>query len=766
MTRRRFSLILSHSLSFSLSLSLVTLMVTWCYADNWFGLKTIPDPLVENTSRIVFTDPVATTNDNFILMGLEIVDGKMLKGGCNTDLFPWCEYTVPGDQGPKYPLSKRNWLSAQIAFMFENNLNALGPRCCFDDWYEEERYRKNAKDYYDYNTEVCAPPLPEEDEPYSSMGGSSTLVPVLVNKNIEDYHTNDPDTYPRPYYPFVSYLYISNPLTDEGSWMQLPDVFNDWFWQRSILRAFLILSDGVEPTGGWVYSEVDGEDVPFIDASGRLVVPGFWRCHQPSGLFDEKGLVCISLGFDTAWRWELENDDWIGNLRPWLRRILAQQHDENDEPPAPPGRTAFAQEMKDKYLAEASYVYEDAITAWNQNYSIPGYAIYYFLWDDVPEEERPTTTNDQVLERLDSTNGSFIVNRYPDYSENPPPEEPTFGQVLRTHTEDLGSYLSDEDAVAFMIAISEKFHEVAIDAVRYFDDHHLIFSENDNWESFDTFIDGGEVTHPILRSIAAARGSAEFFPDERIAGITSNLYSMIPEHIPGSEYDSYYDEFLFYDSAMRYIHETEGRIMPVLGGEFTAHADWEREFRHNWDYGGGQQRCPLGDKQLDPEGWMIYAPYPHGWDNHGNSCQEPREYHYTESGLLESWDTGSDVVHRGRGDDYNIATSMFLSPITLEVGGQDVDYNLFVGAFWYGLYDHQMDDGELDDKTENWGIIDPRMENPVENPELVTAIKARNGAFQQHVSGVEWNKHGLQHPVPAKEPCYDNEGGDCEEYHQ
>ena len=118
-------------------------------------------------------------------------------------------------------------------------------------------------------------------------------------------------------------------------------------------------------------------------------------------------------------------------------------------------------------------------------------------------------------------------------------------------------------------------------------------------------------------------------------------------------------------------------------------------------------------------------------------------------------------------DDYNIATSMFLSPITLDVGGQDVDYNLFVGAFWYGLYDHQMTDGDIDSGTENWGLLDPRMDDPVENPELIAAIKDRNGAFQQHISGEEWGKSGTQqYPVPVKEPCYDNENSDCVPYHE
>ena len=558
----------------------------------------------------------------------------------------------------------------------------------------------------------------------------------------------------------------------------VPDVFCEEFKRDAYLRAFLFISDGdPENHGRWFYS--DNPDLDYAEyntAKDSLEVPGFWKCHNPNGLCNEHALICYNLGFDVPWGWELKDMPcWIGERRPWIRILLGRNYNPEKEPKVPPARLKFAELMKDKYKSENNDDYNEAIAAWNYEYyddqTEEGFRIDYFCVNDCA-----TPGGDEVfLETIDSQVPPESIDPILDILPYYPPEDCTSeccngdGNALKNWLtgdwdSDLGYVLTNEDAGVFKVAISDEYHSIAIDAIRFFDENHLIFTENINWQAMRKV----DSKH-ILLSIANARGHK--FTGEDFDAITGQFYSKIPEDIPGDDtYHSYWDEFDYYRKCLDFVFNNSGRVMPVLNGEFTSHADWENEM----DYNMGIEpevdpKCPVLEVEIAEK--VCFAPIPHGVSQGENNCLNPNNYHYTESGLSDSWvDPDNGVEHLGRGDDYDIATSILLDPVTL--GG--TAYNLVLGNIYHGYYDHQYANGgkiqnpDSRKQTENWGILSPCMVAEPENApfqpyvEMTEAIKMRNGAFEENLSGSAWDGSdpGTYDTIPEKVPCYEG-GGDC-----
>lgn len=322
----------------------------------------------------------------------------------------------------------------------------------------------------------------------------------------------------------------------------------------------------------------------------------------------------------------------------------------------------------------------------------------------------------------------------------------------------------------FMVAVSDEYHATAIDAVRFFDENHMIFSENVNWEGI-----GEQYSKHILLSIARAEGYYHKGPNDVIAAITGQFYSLIPEEIPDDDrYHSYFDEFDEYKILVEHIYDNTDPhcIMPLLNGEFTIHADWEYEMDYNITVEPTDPaKCPVISESYGGVK-VCFAPFPHGIEDGINDCNNPRNYSYTETGLGDHWvNPENGVYHLGRGDDYDIATSILLDPVPL--GG--TNYNLVLGNIYHGLYDHQYAKGKKkggEDQrtsTHNWGILSPLLKtyNDPEDEqqpyaEMTEAIRVRNGAFEENISGNAWDGSdpGTYQVIPVKADCYEG-GGDC-----
>ena len=750
----------------------------------WFYIAEIVDPLIDppdpDLKRFILKVPDITdygndAGDNFMIFGCDLVNGEMFRDGCDEEgdgpgENPWCGY-YQDDQYP-YPDSKEAWTKAQVKFLFSHNINTIGSRSSFAGYSEQKWYNQNAELRYNQDG-TCDDP--EEGDFIYYNAGSSVLLHKVVNHYLPGEHSEDPDDYPHPFFPYTAYLYFSQPLKVEISLCMVPDVFSEEFERDAYFRAFLFISDGdPENHGRWYYSENPDLDYAEINAANdSLEVPGFWKCHNPNELCNERALICYNLGFDVPWGWDLKDTPcWIGERRPWIRVLLGRNYDDSKDPAVPPARHKFAELMRDYYKAKHNDDYNDAIAAWNygdplihdDGYALQGFGIDYFCIIDCDEP----TGEEVFLETIDSNvpESMIDITRYP--PDDCPPVEGSDDNDLRDWLtgdwdSDLGYVLTDEDAGVFKVAISDEYHSIAIDAIRFFDENHLIFSENINWEAMRE-----QDSEHIMLSIANARGHE--FTGEDFDAITGQFYSKIPEEIHGNDdYHSYKDEFGYYKDCLEFVFEESGRIMPVLNGEFTSHADWENEM----DYNMGIEpevdpKCPVlevagGEK-------VCFAPFPHGVSQGENNCLNPKNYHYTESGLSDSWvDPDNDVEHLGRGDDYDIATSILLDPVTL--GG--TDYNLVLGNIYHGYYDHQYENGKKKPspdsrkQTENWGILSPCMvavPDGEQQPylEMTDAIKMRNGPFEENLSGSAWDGSDpdTYETIPEKVPCYEG-GGDC-----
>ena len=532
--------------------------------------------------------------------------------------------------------------------MFARNQNILGAKGSFYP-HESLWHDKNALERFRYENCECGdepPPIYEH-----TNAGPSVNLHKVINAYITSYHNADPENFPRHYFPFMAYVYVTDPLyevnlkageEDDTGWYIVPDLWHDKFWTDVIERAFLVLSDGVEIEDRWSYSNVpiDGPYVSFHGGPDEnepvLVVPGHWRCHAPAGLCNYKELVAVSFGYDVPWTWRAPVPEWghITFQRPWLRALLAQKYDPGVDDPVPPARMVFVETMVELYGEEGE-------EQWNSAY--PDYQIDFWRLAD---DEEPDPVTKRYLETIDPTGGYGVQEnhyRYPDdcfpgdCGDGPPY---TFGNWLRLYDDDLGKKLSLRNAKSFTLEMTKRYHEVAIDAVRFFDPNHLIFSECDNWLSGS----GEGIYEPdkLIYQVLHSGGEFNTEPGDRISALMTQMYPTIPE-----EGESYQGTGLisYFSRCKQFVDIQENLLtggyvtqpFPILIGSFTDNANWEKEWEYNWIYRTGGQTCPIqGVPRVDPN-WLMYAPTPHGYDDNGDKyCLDPRMYtgSSTETGLL------------------------------------------------------------------------------------------------------------------------------------
>ena len=740
--------------------------------DDWFELKYIVDPIDGEGYRWVLDNPFEQDQaSNFVCLGVYGLYGAGFRDGQAYPELLWGEY-----QRGSEAESREAWLSDQVKFMFKNNINILGPKGSFYPG-ETKWFDKNARKRYDYEDCECKDtPAPVYK---NKEAGPSVNLHKIINEYITSYHNADPSVYPRPYFPYMAYVYITTPTFEadltarEGTvmpgWHMVPDLWHDLFWDEAMLKAFLVLSDGVEIEDRWAYSNV-AIDAPYVSFHGGpdetepvLVVPGHWKCHRPAGLFNKKQVVAVSLGYDVPWKWRTPEASWdhIMYQRTWIRALLAQKY-RPDPPnpvpygykPIPPARTAFVEAMIEQ-------VGINNIAAWNDKY--PDFAVsYWYLADDPAPEPDP----EDNLETRDLTGGYGGESDYFRFSEDCfPGEEPgseydSFGDWLRHYEDprdpDLGEILLTDDAEYFTLKMSEKYHETAIDAIRFFDPNHLIFSECDNW------LAGSHPTKykPVyqLNQILHSEGEFNEEPGDKISAIVSQIYPNVPER--GVEYPPDIDLISYHSRANEFVNIQltlldEGKIstpFPVLVGSFTLNANWEKGWSYNWEE-GGEQNCPIqGEPRVDQD-WLKFAPVPHGWDNNEKECLNPKKYgrSSTETGLLRNWD--DDDFHNGRGDDYKIVTSS----LTEDIEYEGDNFIFFIGAVWHDYYDNGLDDGEGTQASSNWGFVNsmeplwcdcPQGDCP-QYKQLHEKAQNRAGSIQKWISGESWSKQG-EFPDPPE----------------
>ena len=748
-------------------------------AEDYFTVEMIDDPN-ENTDyqRFVLKNPFETGEAaNFLVFGMHGIYGRAFRHGHKNN--SWGEYT-----STSYPQSLLAWMTDQVKFFFAKNINTMGAKSN-DEVNDTEWFDQDAEENYPTD---CI----DSEHRHHLFGtakiGESVYLHKEVNARLGNKHDEEPEDFPRTYFPYLTYIYITQPLyknklvsfkkdSTMPGWQMVPDVWNPYFAQESFLKTFLVLSDGVPESGRWEYYDGDYPDV-VSSPTPVLRLPDFWQCHAPQAMKDQQALIAIILGYDVPHYWgevKLPSQDHVSLLRTWMRALLAQRYDPADDFPIPPARTEFVDAMCFQYTTDVGLTKEEGIPIWNHFYS--GYEIDFWYLADDPS---PEPDLDRILETkdlFDVDQGDEHSYRYPDgYFPNEP--DGTYANWLQDpNQDDLGSLLNHQpvtlpipyqnrhqtisDAESFKKKMTEKHHQVAIDAIRFFDPNHMIFSECSNWTSgrmsgnFDNYDPSG-----VIQKIMETRGN--HFPDDKISAMTTQIYPQVPEKdVELADEDGFYVSYktkcgnIFHIVKEIYNNTDPHLIVPFLIGSYTIHADWEKEWDFNWDYGGSNQRCPWEDDEYRIiDDWLEYAPLPHGDRNvqgDRRTCLEPTSYRYTETGLLEWYDeAGGSDTHYGRGMDFNIVSSALLTPMTFGVSSQVV---VFLGLVFHDYYDTGYNSGSFQIDSENWGFVNQTKRLGETDPDsmqyymLHDRYHLRAGAIQVHHSGGEpWSLDGATYP--------------------
>ena len=761
---------------------------------DYFSIELIDDPHYgDDLKRYVLKNPYETDlndpdADNFLVFGIFGIFGRGFKSG--QEFGNWGEYENPPDHSPSY-----HWMKDVVKFFFEKNINTMGA---------ESNIEENDTKWFDRLAEEHYPGCAGSEHKHFLFGsakiGESVLLSKTVNDSLEIQSNADPGGFPRPYFPYLSYIYITQPLYEskliswrkddtKPGWQMVPDVWHPNFQDESYLKSFLVLSDGLQGYSGgrWVY---DDTDLPFVETGDEPVlhIPDFWECHAPAALKDQHALIAIILGYDVPHYWGSVNPSVQGHvslLRPWMRALLAQRYDPNHEHEIPPARTEFVNVMKEQYGENTGF--------WNTVY--PDYEIdnWYLI------EAGPNPDYDRILETMDlfyAEQGDENNYRYPDGYFPNEPDGGTFAEWLESPVPanqlDLGYQLKHQpqpehegvqqiisDAEAFRKKLAEKHHQVAIDAIRFFDPNHMIFSECSNWttgrptETFENYDPSG-----TIQTIMETYG--QHFPDDKISAITTQIYPTVPEanvEKPGTGHNfrSFNSKCTDIARIVRNIHEKSvgELIVPFLIGSYTFHADWEKK----WDFNWNRNNCPWEDDEYRvDDDWLINAPLPHrieGVMPDLPACALPSFYIYTETGLLDNWnEIVSGDYHYGRGNDFNIISSALLQRVPIQVGGpgEEQDHVVFLGMLFHNMYDLNLDHGDDTEDSENWGFVNQTVDifgDPIKDPEglqykqLHEFYHLRAGSIQiVHGPGEPWSLDDAVYPDPDPDLEIDPEFGE------
>ena len=772
-------------------LILPELLVGSAFADHeWFRIAKIDDRQETGVKRYVLDNPLAPVDPenpysrNFIAFGMHGVYAEEFKEG-----------HYPKGWGDDYT-GVEGWITDQIKFFFAKNINTLGAKANFAPG-DAGWYHPDAKADFDTVTGECsAPGGGYGHKIHGRRVGESARLHKRVNQYLPGKHASEPDSFPHNYFPFLSYVYITEPLyrskLESGSnmpgWQMVPDVWHDNFEYESYLKAFLVLSDGAEIEGRWEYSEIDTSiDDPEVAEDSVLVVPYFWECHQPDSLLNHQALIAVILGYDVPHYWGDVKPSTMSHvcyLRPWMRALLAQRYDPSQIDTIPPARTAFVDAMVAQYDTTVSY--------WNQSYPAVTNGYDYTIDFFYKKDAEPDTELDRILETKDllSDFEEGYTFRYPDGCFPGEPGDSTFTDWLRAPGQnDLGLLLHSEpntfgpfeqtcsDAEAFKKKISEKYHQVAIDAIRFFDPNHMIFSECSNWTAGRP--SGGWKDYDpsgLIQTIIETRGNYFNGNDDRIFAITTQVYPDVPEmnvidviqeNDPPDPPDttfckSYHSKCqdIYHIAKTVYNNTPDSLIVPFLMGSYTIHADWEKEWDFNyWDKEGGQPCGWIDSLYRESDDWLKNAPYPHRVDgvepDSVMACVRSKSYRYTETGLLDYYqEVVSGEEHNGRGMDFCIVSSALLEPMPF--GEQD--QVIFLGLVFHNMYDTELDEGYDTEDSENWGFVNQKVyvwgDSLSEEKQylgLHHKYWERAGAIQVYQGpGEPWARDGAQqYPEPA-----------------
>ena len=660
------------------------------------------------------------------------------------------------------------WIEDQVAFLFDINMNTIAGWLTHIQSGGEDKWFNTAADSFFFETECdCPDSVPSQYFTHSDVAGNAELV-RQVNLNLGDYNQTNSGKYPRIYFPFVMYLYPMTPY-DPGEILEdmLPDIWSDHFERRLYLMSYLVLSDGTEPEEGnecdgrWKYENTPYPVVEDIIDVETLLVPEYFICHKPEGMRKWRSLISYALSDDVQWAFSIDTtSSYSGEYRPWIRRILCQAADGAE---TPPGRTAFAQAMNDFYWGLNS----DPIWEWNNTYFEPDsfdFRISRFMEADTLD---PRYTEFPSLEKMPNPDCiECMKTSYPNGIN-----EDNNGQIghwLQNYETDLGRVLTKPDAEEFTRVMAAYYYPMVIDAIRFFDGCHLISSANFNW-----FRKGGDFEtnvaqfYTVFEEMSKATGNV--FTDiekDNIAYINTQFYPILPERVPGATEGSSYGNY--YCDLARAFNQflIKGlRGLPFMVASYTSHADWEKEWDFNW-HESGTAPCPKNTEPVGDERWYDCAPFPHGDSTnctgiYGSECFHPRNYRYTESGLLDRpvTDPGGEYAN-GRGDDYCLVTDASFYPAHFE--DPPFNYNFILGYSWHSFYDSGFgEQGQQTAACENWGIVNPKCFKSLETSEpdtqyieLHDSIRDRNGQIQVLFGdGSTWsNKPGPDPPPETTDP--------------
>ncbi len=434
-----------------------------------------------------------------------------------------------------------------------------------------------------------------------------------------------------------------------------PDVFSEDFTDLAILKAYLMLVPEGEAGGGAYGYQYDSDlERPLYDAQQqRLLVPDPWQQHITGGQRDSQMAIGFWLGNDAQWCWDDRPGDHFAKFK-WGRKLITCVED-NDHPQTP-ARQAFAQAMKELY---------PTVSDWNARYASEGYEISSFT-DLATKFSMECGKNNAALELFLTHPGHQCVGCY-----------------------DLGDVLEMEDREHFMKRVAHQFYEVSTRAIRYFDKHHLIFS--------DRYMNGGcDLAGKMKATIASV--AAEY-----VDALSFHFY---PNTHRGGR--SITDEL----TALGALYERLDTKRPIMLNEFVIQADYELGF---------DQCLEQHPMWGDPIG--IRRPCGVGFKE--GACEQGTGYHGPpgsfEFGQLE---TGCLEDRKRDFEEFTRLTWSAKTEPTDPTGGE----HFILGSFWTIYYDVPTSFNQPESRppneavfqgresnghrTENWGMVNAWCDTP------------------------------------------------------